>query len=411
MTIIHKSPLPDIEIADVSITDYVLRKADELPDKPAFIDGGNGRVITFSELKDYVQRFAGGLANRGFGVGSTLALVAPNIPEYAVVFHGCGVAGGTVTTVNPTYGAEEVRFQLLDASATILVTVEAAMPIALEAIEGTDVKEIIVIGEHPNATSLSEVLTAEPIDQVEVDLANHHVVLPYSSGTTGLPKGVMLTHRNLVANLCQCESAIPYDQDSSGLAVLPFFHIYGMQVLMNGLLANGCTVISMPRFDLVQALELIQEHKITHFFAVPPMILALAKQPFCFLPLGDVGISRDKAAAWHGVSGNKQGCAIGARSFELMGIFFSGQLDPVFDKFLNISGAIVSPPGKKNGQVPVVPADFQHAFRKLQNLRVPVIPDLQPLVVVIHDNTLDDMFQDLAEDVGRFGHDTNLDRN
>ena len=279
MTIIHKSPLPDIEIADVSITDYVLRKADELPDKPAFIDGGNGRVITFSELKDHVRRFAGGLANRGFGVGSTLALVAPNIPEYAVVFHGCGVAGGTVTTVNPTYGAEEVRFQLLDASATILVTVEAAMPIALEAIEGTDVQEIIVIGEHPNGTSLSEVLTAEPIEQVEVDLANHHVVLPYSSGTTGLPKGVMLTHRNLVANLCQCESAIPYDQDSSGLAVLPFFHIYGMQVLMNGLLANGCTVISMPRFDLVQALELIQEHKITHFFAVPPMILALAKQP------------------------------------------------------------------------------------------------------------------------------------
>ena len=95
---------------------------------------------------------------------------------------------------------------------------------SLEAIEGTDV-EIIVIGEHPNATSLTEVLTAEPIDQVEVDLANHHVVLPYSSGTTGLPKGVMLTHRNLVANLCLCESAIPYDQDSSGLAN-EFFSIY-----------------------------------------------------------------------------------------------------------------------------------------------------------------------------------------
>ena len=105
MTIIHKSPLPDIEIADVSITDYVLRKADDVPDKAAFIDGATGRVISFSELKDQVQRFAGGLATRGFGVGSTLALVAPNIPEYAVVFHGCGVAGGTVTTVNPTYGA------------------------------------------------------------------------------------------------------------------------------------------------------------------------------------------------------------------------------------------------------------------------------------------------------------------
>ena len=137
MTVIHKSPLPDVEIADVSITDYVLRKADEVSDKPAFIDGVTGRIVTFAELKDQIQRFAGALSNRGFSVGSTLALVAPNIPEYAVVFHGCGVAGGTVTTVNPTYGAEEVRFQLLDASATILVTIEAAMPIALKAIEGT----------------------------------------------------------------------------------------------------------------------------------------------------------------------------------------------------------------------------------------------------------------------------------
>ena len=279
MPVIHKSPLPDVVIDDISITDYVLRKADKLADKAAFIDGGSGRVITFSELKDQIRRFAGGLKERGFSTGSTLALVAPNIPEYAVVFHGCGVAGGTVTTVNPTYGPEEIRFQLLDASASILVTIEAAMPIALEAIEGTDVEEIIVIGEHDNATPLSDVLLADPIDQVAVDFHNHHVVLPYSSGTTGLPKGVMLTHRNLVANLCQCESAIPYDEDSSGLAALPFFHIYGMQVLMNGLLANGCTVISMPRFDLVAALELIQKHEITHFFAVPPMILALAKQP------------------------------------------------------------------------------------------------------------------------------------
>ena len=279
MPVIHKSPLPDIEIADVSITDYVLRKADELANKAAFIDGSSNRVVTFAELKDQIRRFAGGLASRGFTTGSTLALVAPNIPEYAVVFHGCGVAGGTVTTVNPTYGAEEIRFQLLDASASILVTTEAAMPVALEAIEGTGVEEIIVIGEHEDATPISDVLTADPIDQVAVDLSGHHMVLPYSSGTTGLPKGVMLTHRNLVANLCQIESAFPYSEESSGLAVLPFFHIYGMQVLMNGLLASGRTVISMPRFDLVRALELIQEHKITHFFAVPPMILALAKQP------------------------------------------------------------------------------------------------------------------------------------
>ena len=279
MTIIHKSPYEDVDILNVPITEFVLRHADELSEKPAFIEGASGRVVTFGELKTLIHRFAGGLASRGFGSGDTLALVSPNLPEYAVAFHGAAVAGGTVTTVNPTYGAEEIRFQLNDAAASILVTIEAAVPVALEAIEGTEISEIIVIGDHEEATSISEVISSEPIDQVPVDLSSQAMVLPYSSGTTGLPKGVVLTHRNLVANLCQCDGVIDYDQDASGLAVLPFFHIYGMQVLMNGLLANGCTVISMPRFDLVEALTLIQTHRITHFFAVPPMILALAKHP------------------------------------------------------------------------------------------------------------------------------------
>ena len=99
------------------------------------------------------------------------------------------------------------------------------------------------------------------------------VVLPYSSGTTGLPKGVMLTHHNLVANLVQAEAALEYSEGDVALAVLPFFHIYGMQVLMNGVLASGCTVVTLPRFDLVQALTLIQDHKVTAFYAVPPMVL------------------------------------------------------------------------------------------------------------------------------------------
>jgi len=105
------------------------------------------------------------------------------------------------------------------------------------------------------------------------------VTLPYSSGTTGLAKGVMLTHKNLVANLAQCGPVLDVHHGEATLAVLPFFHIYGMQVLMNNLLANGATVITLPRFDFVRALELFQEHRITKFYAVPPMILALAKQP------------------------------------------------------------------------------------------------------------------------------------
>ena len=279
MTTVHASTIPDVDIPDVPITEHVLRRATEVPDKPAFVDGLSGRVVTFAELSDRIHRFAGGITARGFAPGDTIALISPNIPEYVVVFHGAAVAGGIVTTVNPTYNAEEIRYQLNDAGASKLITIPDVIPTALEAIEGTGVTEVYVIGEHDDAVPMSELLTAEPMAQVPVDPASQVMVLPYSSGTTGLPKGVMLTHTNLVANLVQCDAMLKYSPDSAGLAVLPFFHIYGMQILMNGLLSNGCTVVSMPRFDLVGALQLIQEHQLTHFYAVPPMILALAKQP------------------------------------------------------------------------------------------------------------------------------------
>jgi len=182
-------------------------------------------------------------------------------------------------TINPTYTPDEVRHQLQDSGATLLVTVGLFRDTAEKAIEGTGCKEIFLIGEAEGTAKSVLELFAEPIDQVPVDVHEDVVVLPYSSGTTGLPKGVMLTHFNLVANLAQIEPILESDDGEAALAVLPFFHIYGMQVLMNGLLAGGLTVVTMPRFDLEQALSLIQQHKVARFFAVPPMILAFAKHP------------------------------------------------------------------------------------------------------------------------------------
>ena len=278
MTIIHGSPLPAVEIPTVPVTEFVLRHAQRVPERAALIDGPSGRTIPFGELSDLIHRLAGGLAAKGFGPGSTLALMAPNIPEYAVVFHGAAVAGGVVTTVNPVYGAEEVRFQLDDAGASILVTVPMFVDTAREAMEGTGATELYVIGEADGIAPITDLL-GDPIEQVELDPLTATVVLPYSSGTTGLPKGVMLTHRNLVANLAQTAPIMPYDDGEVALAVLPFFHIYGMQVLMNGLLAAACTVVTMPRFDLEEGLRLIQERRVSRFFAVPPIVLALAKHP------------------------------------------------------------------------------------------------------------------------------------
>ncbi len=277
--IIHSSPLPDVEIPDVPISEYVLRGADGYPDRPALIDGPSGRTYTYGQLKGMVHAFAGGLAARGLGKGDTIALMAPNIPEYAIVFHGAAVAGVAVSTINPTYTADEVRFQLNDSQATLLITIAMFVETAREAIAGTGTDEIVVIGDAPEGTTPVTALFGAPIAQVPVDVDEDVVVLPYSSGTTGFPKGVMLTHKNLVANLVQCEGALTVEDGEVILAVLPFFHIYGMQVLMNEFLSRGATIYTLPRFDLEQALTTIQEKHIGRFFVVPPIVLAFAKHP------------------------------------------------------------------------------------------------------------------------------------
>jgi 4-coumarate--CoA ligase len=281
---IFRSPLPDQDLPDVPLTEFVLRHAHDGPgglaDHPAMIDGPTGRIYTFSQLKDHIMRLAGGLTAKGFGEGATIGLMAPNVPEYAIIFHAVAIAGGTVTTINPTYGAEEVQFQLNDAGAELLITIPDFAETAKVASAGTSVTQIAVIGDAPDdsVTPLAE-LYGEPMNQVPIDINEKVVVLPYSSGTTGLPKGVMLTHHNLVANLAQSRPVLDYGEGEVALAVLPFFHIYGMQVLMNGLLAEGVTVVTMPRFDMEQALSLIQEHNVTQVFAVPPIVLGLAKHP------------------------------------------------------------------------------------------------------------------------------------
>jgi 4-coumarate--CoA ligase len=275
--VIHTSPFPDVEIPDTSLVSFVLRHAARLADKPALIEGPSGRTLTYGEFANAVQSFAGGLAARGFGKGDVLAIMAPNIPEYAVVFHGTAWAGGTVTTINPTYSAGEVRHQLDDSGATLLVTVGAFVETAALAAQGTQVTDIFTM-DASEGRAISELMgtpMTEPIETGPDDV----VCMPYSSGTTGLSKGVMLTHRNLVANLLQTEPVVPVREGEVVLTFLPFFHIYGMQVLMNATLASGGTVVTMPRFDLEQFLSLAERYRINRAFVVPPVVLALTRHP------------------------------------------------------------------------------------------------------------------------------------
>ena len=273
---IYRSPLPDVEIPDVPLTAYVLAGGAGQEDQPALVDGLSGRAVTYADLERAVGSLAGGLAAGGFARGDVLALMAPNVPEYAVVFHAVAMAGGTVTTVNPAYTETEVHSQLLDSGAAIVVTIPPLAAAAKRASAGTKVREIYTLGEAAGAQPLAG-LFAEPLAQQVPVRPDDVVALPYSSGTTGLCKGVMLTHRNLVANTAQTLAALQIEPGENMIAVLPFFHIYGMQVLMNCGLRAGATIVTLPRFDLEQFLRAHQEYRITRSFVAPPIVVALAK--------------------------------------------------------------------------------------------------------------------------------------
>ena len=272
--------MPKLEIPEIDVTSFVLEHADERGDKPALIDGPSGRTVTYPELIGGVRALAAGLASRGFGRGDVLAIYMPNLPEYAIVFHGVASAGGKCTTANPLYTANELAHQLTDSGAKILVTVAPFLDVANEAAEQAGVEDVFVVGEAEGATPFTELL-GDPSEapDPDIDPGSDLAVLPYSSGTTGLPKGVMLTHRNLVANLLQIQDAFPIEPDDTLVGVLPFFHIYGMTVIMNQGLWAGATIVTMPRFDLEQFLGLIEEHGVTRAYVVPPIALALGKHP------------------------------------------------------------------------------------------------------------------------------------
>jgi acyl-CoA synthetase (AMP-forming)/AMP-acid ligase II len=270
-------------IPDVTLTHHVLRHAERLADKPALIDGPSGRGLTYGQLCESVERAAAGLARRGFGKGDVLAIYSPNLPEYGVAFLAAASRGGVVTTINPLYTAHELAGQLTDSQARLLVTVPACLDRAKEAVCRSSVESIFVFGRAEGAESFAALLAAgDRPPLARIDPREDLVALPYSSGTTGLPKGVMLTHRNLVANLCQCEEMEGFEgvgERDVVMGVLPFFHIYGLEVGMLQTLAVGATIVATPRFDLEEFLRLVQTHRVTVLPVVPPILLAMAKHP------------------------------------------------------------------------------------------------------------------------------------
>jgi acyl-CoA synthetase (AMP-forming)/AMP-acid ligase II len=262
-------------IPDLDLVSVVLGRASELADTPALIDGSNGRTLTYGDLQRDVRRLANGLAARGFGAGDTACVVLPNVPEFPVAFHGVLASGGRCATANPLYTPRELAHQLTDTHSRLVFTTTASAPSVHEAASGQDVDVVVIDDVEPFGGLLSD---GDDVVECAVDPRNVAAVL-YSGGTTGLPKGVMLTHRNLVASITQTSALFDLGPDDVVIAALPFFHVYGLNVILNRSLAAGATVVAMSRFELGAFLALIERHRVTRGYIVPPMAVALVNDP------------------------------------------------------------------------------------------------------------------------------------
>ncbi|HEX2374640.1 MAG TPA: AMP-binding protein, partial [Actinomycetota bacterium] len=274
------SDLPAVDPGTVPMPEFVLERAARFGDKPALVDGPTGRTLTYRQLAGGVERVAAGLAARGFGKGDVLALSSPNLPEYALAMYGAMAAGGAVTGASPLLTAAELAGQLADSGASLLVTAPPFLEVARAAAEVAEVPEVLVLGEADGATPFRDLVAHDHLPaSARIDPAADLAALPYSSGTTGLPKGVELTHANLVANARQSQDAIGFTADDVVIGVAPFFHAIGQNLILPCSLRAGATVVTMSRFDFPGFLELIQRYRVTSTVVVPPIMLALAGHP------------------------------------------------------------------------------------------------------------------------------------
>ncbi len=277
---IYTSPFPQINIPEVPLHQYVLKRAMELKDQPAIIDGPSGRTLTYGQIAGGARLVASSLAKRGFGQGDVFAIWMPNIPEYALPFLAVSMLGGINTTINSLYTPDEANYQLKDTAAKYLVTIPQFMERAVPAVKGTNVQEIFVMGEAEGATPFTSLMQSDgQLPQVTIHPSQDLVVLPYSSGTSGRAKGVMLTHKNLIAQMEQVGATGVFENNDTVMGVLPFYHIYGMVLILLLSLAKGNKVITIPRFDLEMFLQVMDKYEVTIAPLVPPIVLALAKHP------------------------------------------------------------------------------------------------------------------------------------
>ncbi|RPB24873.1 acetyl-CoA synthetase-like protein [Terfezia boudieri ATCC MYA-4762] len=293
----HASPYPPIDIPNKDLYSFLHDRKDRpFPDNhPAFICANTKCTITIGQARDQSQRFGVGLKSLWeWRKGDVMAIFSTNHIEYAIVCWGVHWAGGVLTTANPSYTVDEFTSQLKDSGTRAICTIPAMYFTVLKAATNAGIpkERIIFLGEKPaegwpdRGQSWKDIFdpsTTAPWRKTKINAEKDAAFFVYSSGTTGNPKGVMLSHKNIVSNILQV-----YHADSKGnltwekdkiLAVLPFFHVYGLTILIHLSFYAGNPVIVMERFDIENFCKVIQEEKPTYTYIAPPIVLLLAKHP------------------------------------------------------------------------------------------------------------------------------------
>ncbi|KAJ7527569.1 hypothetical protein O6H91_16G061100 [Diphasiastrum complanatum] len=281
---IFKSRLPDIDIPNhLPLVEYVFSEAWQFHNKTCILDGKTGKAYTYAEVERTSKRVAAGVVKLGLQRGEVVLLLLPNCPEFVLIFLGVALRGAVVTTANPLCTPRDITKQALASGAKIIVTVSCYAE-KLTDLAAKDIQIVTIDAPSENCIHVSVLLDADENEcpMVKVD-PDEVVALPYSSGTTGLPKGVMLTHKNLVTNISQQvdgeDPALYYAPEDVVLCLLPLFHIYSLCSIFLCALRRGSTLLIMPRFEIVGLLEICQKYRVTVAPFVPPIVLAIAKSP------------------------------------------------------------------------------------------------------------------------------------
>nr|AYP74781.1 4-coumarate--CoA ligase [Asarum heterotropoides] len=283
---IFRSKLPDIYIPNhLPLHTYCFENIDSFRARPCLINGPTGDVYTYSDVELTARKVAAGLHKLGVEKGHVIMLLLPNSPEFIFAFLGASFRGAISTTANPFYTPNEIAKQATACDAKLVVTQACHVDKVRHVAEERGMKIVVIDSPTPaGCLHFSELSGADEAELPEVEInADDVVALPYSSGTTGLPKGVMLTHRGQVTSVAQQVDGdnpnLYFHSEDVVLCVLPLFHIYSLNSVLLCGLRVGAAILIIQKFEIVSLMELVQKYKVTIAPIVPPIVLAIAKSP------------------------------------------------------------------------------------------------------------------------------------